>query len=75
MKNTMVFAKRNFIEVGRDPLSWIFCIAFPIVMLVIMSIVNSAIPKEGMIRINIKMCFLLSIFKASCNYDRYSKER
>ena len=48
MKNTMVFAKRNFIEVGRDPLSWIFCIAFPIVMLVIMSIVNSAIPKEGM---------------------------
>ena len=48
MKNTMVFAKRNLLEVLRDPLSWIFCIAFPIVMLVIMSIVNSAIPKEGM---------------------------
>lgn len=48
MKNTMVFAKRNLLEVFRDPLSWIFCIAFPIVMLVIMSIVNSAIPKEGM---------------------------
>lgn len=44
----MVFAKRNLIEVCRDPLSWIFCIAFPIVMLIIMSIVNSAIPKEGM---------------------------
>ena len=44
----MVFAKRNLIEVYRDPLSWIFCIAFPIVMLIIMSIVNSAIPKEGM---------------------------
>jgi hypothetical protein len=27
------------------------------------------------IRINNKMCFLLSIFKASCNYDRYSKDR
>ena len=43
----MVFAKRNLIEVYRDPLSWIFCIAFPIVMLIIMSIVNSAIPKEA----------------------------
>ena len=48
MRRTMVFAKRNLIEVCRDPLSWIFCIAFPIVMLIIMSIVNSAIPKEGM---------------------------
>lgn len=47
MKRTMVFAKRNLIEVYRDPLSWIFCIAFPIVMLIIMSIVNSAIPKEA----------------------------
>ena len=43
----MEFAKRNLIEVYRDPLSWIFCIAFPIVMLIIMSIVNSAIPKEA----------------------------
>ena len=47
MKRTMAFAKRNLIEVYRDPLSWIFCIAFPIVMLIIMSVVNSAIPKEA----------------------------
>ena len=47
MKRTMAFAKRNFIEVYRDPLSWIFCIAFPVVMLIIMSVVNSAIPKEA----------------------------
>ena len=47
MRRTLVFAKRNLIEVYRDPLSWIFCIAFPIVMLIIMSIVNSAIPKEA----------------------------
>jgi len=47
MKRTMVFAKRNLIEVFRDPLSWIFCIAFPIVMLIIMSVVNSAIPQEA----------------------------
>lgn len=47
MKRTIVFAKRNFIETIRDPLSWIFCIGFPIVMLIIMSVVNSAIPKEA----------------------------
>ena len=47
MKRTLAFAKRNLIEVYRDPLSWIFCIAFPIVMLIIMSVVNSAIPKEA----------------------------
>lgn len=47
MKRTIAFAKRNLIEVYRDPLSWIFCIAFPIVMMIIMSIVNSAIPKEA----------------------------
>ena len=47
MKRTMAYAKRNLIEVYRDPLSWIFCIAFPIVMLIIMSVVNSSIPKEA----------------------------
>lgn len=47
MRRTMVFAKRNLIETFRDPLSWIFCIAFPIVMLIIMSIVDSAIPEEA----------------------------
>lgn len=47
MNKTMVFAKRNLIEVYRDPLSWIFCAAFPILMLIIMSVVNTAIPKEA----------------------------
>lgn len=32
---------------SRDVLSYIFCVAFPILMLVIMSIVNSSIPKEA----------------------------
>ena len=41
------FAKRNLTEMARDSLSYIFCIAFPIVMLVIMSIVNASIPKEA----------------------------
>ena len=48
MKNkTIAFAKRNLIEMSRDALSYIFCVAFPIVMLVIMSVVNSSIPKES----------------------------
>ncbi len=47
MKRTISFTKRNLIEMSRDVLSYIFCIAFPIVMLIIMSIVNSSIPKEA----------------------------
>ncbi len=47
MNRTIVYAKRNFMETFRDPLSWIFCIGFPVVMLIIMSVVNSAIPKEA----------------------------
>lgn len=47
MKRMMVFSKRNFIEMSRDVLSYIFCVAFPIAMLVIMSVVNSSIPKQA----------------------------
>jgi len=48
MKNkTIAFAKRNLTEMSRDALSYIFCVAFPIVMLLIMSVVNSSIPKES----------------------------
>jgi len=45
MNKTMTFAKRNFLEMSRDPLSYIFCVAFPLVMLVIMTLVNENIPK------------------------------
>ncbi|MCR5684522.1 MAG: ABC transporter permease [Lachnospiraceae bacterium] len=47
MNRTICFAKRNLIEMSRDTLSYIFCIAFPLVMLVIMSVVNASIPKEA----------------------------
>ncbi len=47
MKTSMIFAKRNLIEMGRDVLSYIFCVAFPIVMLIIMSLVNESIPAEA----------------------------
>ena len=47
MKRTMEFTKRNLLELSRDMLGYIFCIAFPIVMLIVMSVVNESIPKEA----------------------------
>lgn len=48
MKNkTLSFAKRNLTEMSRDALSYILCMGFPLVMLVIMSVVNASIPKEA----------------------------
>ncbi|MCR4557439.1 MAG: ABC transporter permease [Saccharofermentans sp.] len=47
MNKTLAFSKRNLLEMARDPLSWIFCVAFPLVMLIIMTVVNTAIPKEA----------------------------
>ena len=44
---SIVFCKRTIKEILRDPLSYIFCLGFPIVMLVIMTIVNSSIPKQA----------------------------
>lgn len=39
--------KRNLKELLRDPLSFIFCLGFPLIMLVLMSILNTAIPEEA----------------------------
>ena len=47
MNRTIQFAKRNIIELSRDVLGYIFCIAFPILMLIVMSVVNESIPKEA----------------------------
>ncbi|MGN1100735.1 MAG: ABC transporter permease [Huintestinicola sp.] len=44
---TIVFSKRNLKELLRDPLSYIFCLGFPIVMLLIMTVVNNSIPPEA----------------------------
>ncbi len=43
---SFIFCKRTIKELLRDPLSYIFCLGFPLVMLVIMTIVNRSIPKE-----------------------------
>lgn len=47
MNRTLQFSKRNLIEISRDALSYIFCIGFPLVMLAVMTLVNSSIPKEA----------------------------
>ena len=36
---TLILAKRNLKEILRDPLSIIFCLIFPVIMLVLMSII------------------------------------
>lgn len=46
MHKTMAFAIRNGKEILRDTLSYIFCLGFPLVMLVIMTLVDRSIPKE-----------------------------
>lgn len=43
----IVFAKRTAKEILRDPLSYIFCLGFPIVMLLVMTLVNNSIPKQA----------------------------
>ena len=48
---SIVFCKRTIKELLRDPLSYIFCLGFPIVMLLIMTIVDRSIPKEARLTI------------------------
>lgn len=44
---SIVFSKRTMKEILREPLSYIFCLGFPIVMLIIMTIVDQSIPAEA----------------------------
>lgn len=47
MNRISAFSKRNFLEVLRDPLSYIFNLGFPILMLIVMTLVNDSIPAEA----------------------------
>lgn len=47
MNRIKAFASRNIKEILREPLSYIFCLGFPLVMLIIMTFVNISIPKES----------------------------
>lgn len=42
-----LFAKRNIKEILRDPINLFFSIGFPLVLLVLLSIINSSIPPEA----------------------------
>ncbi len=48
---SLIFAKRTMKEILRDPLSYLFCIAFPLVMLLLMTIINESIPAEAGMKI------------------------
>ncbi len=43
MSKTTAFSQRNLKELIRDPLSYLFCLGFPLVMLVVMTLVNNGI--------------------------------
>lgn len=43
MKRIKALTKRNFLETVRDPLSAVFCLGFPIIMLVVMSLILGSI--------------------------------
>lgn len=45
----LIFAKRNIKEIIRDPISYVFLLAFPIVMLFVMSAINSGLPPEAQV--------------------------
>lgn len=47
MNRIIAFSRRNFKEILRDPLSYILCLGFPLIMLVIMTLVNESIPAEA----------------------------
>lgn len=47
MHKIRAFAVRNGKEILRDPLSYIFCLGFPLVMLVIMTLVDRSIPAQA----------------------------
>ena len=40
MKKALLFTKRNLIEMMRDPMVYIFCVGFPLVMMLLFSIIN-----------------------------------
>ena len=47
MNKITAFASRNTKEILRDLLSYIFCLGFPLVMLIVLSLVNESIPPEA----------------------------
>lgn len=47
MNKISAFSQRNFKEIVRDPLSYLFCLGFPLVMLIIMTVINNGIEQSA----------------------------
>lgn len=47
MKRILTFVKRNFKEILRDPIIYIFCLGFPLVMLVLFAVINKYTSQEN----------------------------
>ena len=47
MKRMLFFARRNAYEIMRDPISLFFGVLFPVVLLGLLTLINSAIPAEA----------------------------
>ena len=64
MNRILAFSDRNRKELLRDPLSYIFCLAFPVVMLLVMTLVDASIPAEaGMTVFRIRnLCAGIAVF-------------
>ncbi len=48
---TIAFTKRTIKELLRDPLSYVFGLGFPMIMLIIMTVVDQSIPAEGNVEV------------------------
>ncbi len=51
MSKILCFAKRNTKEIIRDPISAFFGILFPVILLLLLSLINRSIPKEAEMRL------------------------
>lgn len=47
-KRLLGFAKRNFLEIVREPLSLVFCLIFPIVLLLVFKLITMNISSESL---------------------------
>ena len=67
MNRILAYSDRNRKELLRDPLSYVFCLAFPLVMLVVMTLVDTSIPREsGMTVFHIQRALRCSASCSSC---------
>ena len=60
MNKSRVFIKRNIKECLRDPVTYVFCIAFPVVMLTLFAVINSSVPEKQVVFEYKSLCLLVS---------------